>query len=39
MLVNLWNKTLGKVYELAEEKGNKKVIKITDRIIKIPKNV
>jgi len=39
MLIAHWDKTLGKVYNLNVEKKDKKVIKLIDRIVKIPEKI
>lgn len=39
MLIAMWDKTLGKVYLLAQELKDKKVVKVIDKIVLIPKKI
>jgi len=39
MLISYWDKTLGKVYQMAQDNKDKKVTKIIDKIVKIPKEI
>ena len=39
MLIAYWDKTIGKIYQFAIQKKDKKIIKILDKIVKIPKKI